>query len=497
MKFNSSQLAASRRLILFSSFLFSYLTNHKEHTMKYWSNWYRSALAGLALLAGLGLHATTAFGQAATADFLVGGTVTSGGISANTDISNTATLNYQINGTNQPAVSPAVAAQFKVDKIVNLTVTRVTASHVAVAPSATAQVIQFTVTNTGNGIEDFQLTAANMATATSILIGATTYTDGFDSGVPTACTPFVESGVNPAQYDAGPGAGKDVDKAIASLSPVTGSNQKTVWMVCDIPNVASGDSLVSLTAQAFKATTCTVATGACTTAETASAGVENPSTVETVLNDGAAAAPLVPGDAVKDGKAAAVGVYRIVNSSVQVTKAIVTICDPVNFSTNPRAIPGAFVRYTITIANFTALPIPTASATLTQITDSLNVALLNFDNNFVQGSVSAVPPANCTTPESAGNAYNVKCNIAAGSGVTNTRTGACVTAAGQFFPNGGVGAALNFASPTITALLNLVLPAVGAPTCPTGGTPNTAGNYCAGELKPGEQVQISFNSQIK
>jgi hypothetical protein len=185
---------------------------------------------------------------------------------------------------------------------------------------------------------------------------------------------------------------------------------------------------------------------------------------------------------------------------VQVTKTLVTICDPVNFSTNPRAIPGAFVRYTITVANFTALPLPTASATLTQIQDSINTALLNFDSNFVQGSVSTVPPANCTTPESAGNAYNVRCGVAAGSGATNGRpsgAGQCGNAAGQFFPNGGGGAALNFASPTITALLNLVLPQVGSPTCPTASTPSAAGAYCAGELKPGETVSISFNVQIK
>ncbi len=121
--------------------------------MKYWSSWYRSALAGIALIAGLGLHSTVAFGQAATSQYLAGGSFTNGAgtgqVSANTDVTNQATLSYTISSTAQPNITSNTAT-FKVDNLVRVVVAATDTAHTVVAPGALAQVTTFTVTNTGN-----------------------------------------------------------------------------------------------------------------------------------------------------------------------------------------------------------------------------------------------------------------------------------------------------------------------------------------------------------
>ncbi len=61
------------------------------------------------------------------------------------------------------------------------------------------------------------------------------------------------------------------------------------------------------------------------------------------------------------------------------------ICDPINGSTNPKYIPGAYVQYAITIANSGS-----AAATLSQVTDALQVADLAFDTELISGAGAVV-----------------------------------------------------------------------------------------------------------
>lgn len=472
MKFSRSQEDVHNSL-----FLLNVLFNCKEQAMNYWRSWYRSVLAGIALLAGLGLFSAPAFAQ-----FLASGTTTSGGLSANTDITNQATLAYQISGANQPDIN-SNSLTFKVDNIVRVVVTEAaTVGHTVVVPNATAQVTTFVVTNTGNSPQDYLLTVGNLANTSTHTIGGTTYTDSFD---PTGCQAFAETGGGAGYQPA-----SDTDRAIVNLSPVGGSNTRTVYVVCTIPpapGLTSGDAIVSLTATTYKPNQCVVATGACPIGqiEAATAGAETFSAVDVVFADAAAATtggnavPAPAGvDAARDGKHTAFDVYRVANASVTVAKAVVTRCDPINFNANPKAIPGAFVRYSITVTNNVAA---TASATLTTITDAVNVALLNFDTNLITGSAS-----DCTTSESAGNTFKIECTGIVANGVRP----AC--AAPVYVPSG---ATVSFATPTVTANLANALPVVG--TCNAAAAINTSGNYCAGELKPGETVTISFSAQVK
>ncbi|MEM7082369.1 MAG: hypothetical protein AAF465_06515 [Pseudomonadota bacterium] len=76
------------------------------------------------------------------------------GTVAGTDISNTASVSYELNGTPVTADSPPVVVT--VAEIIDVDVT-LQSPQLPVAPGDTNQAIVFTVTNTGNGTETFTL----------------------------------------------------------------------------------------------------------------------------------------------------------------------------------------------------------------------------------------------------------------------------------------------------------------------------------------------------
>jgi uncharacterized repeat protein (TIGR01451 family) len=77
------------------------------------------------------------------------------GTAAGTSIQNTAQVSYDIGGT--PVTTASNATTLTVAEIINANVTTLTGS-VSVVSGAANQVLQFRVTNTGNGPETFQLT---------------------------------------------------------------------------------------------------------------------------------------------------------------------------------------------------------------------------------------------------------------------------------------------------------------------------------------------------
>jgi uncharacterized repeat protein (TIGR01451 family) len=77
------------------------------------------------------------------------------GVPAGTDITNTAEVSYSIGPTSATATSNAVVVT--VAEILDVVVTRQSPANTSVSANATQQEILFTVTNTGNGPETFQL----------------------------------------------------------------------------------------------------------------------------------------------------------------------------------------------------------------------------------------------------------------------------------------------------------------------------------------------------
>ena len=459
MKFSRSQDVVFKPL-----FLLNYLFTQKEQVMNYCSRWYRSVLAGIALIASMGFFATPALAQ-----FLAGGTTTAGGISANTDITNTATVNFAIGGTSQPSVVSNTTT-FKVDNLVRVQVTEVGGAVTNVAPNATAQVTTFTVTNTGNSPMDFAL-AANGAIATgqTVVLTGTTFTDsnitaGFNA---TGCVARVESGGT-----AGFQAAQDTAAAIIHLTPVAGSNSVTVYVVCNIPSAVTAtngnNALVSLTATTSNDNSCDAAGTSCVTTA-ATAGADTPGVVDIVFGDAAGS-----DDAARDGRHSARDVYQVAAAVIGVSKTVTPICDPFNAAVSPKNIPGAYVRYEITITNAPAA----ASATLTDISDALSTSLA-FDADQRTG---ATAPCTASPPASA-----------AGAGFSLICTGttrACQ--ARQFFTTANDGDAMLFAANTVTVRFGTGGGAVtGAQALPAEGT------YAAGELKGGESVTIRYNGIIQ
>ena len=163
-----------------------------------------------------------------------------------------------------------------------------------------------------------------------------------------------------------------------------------------------------------------------------------------------------------------------------------TICDTFNGSTNPKAIPGAYVRYSVTISN----PATSGSVVLTSVTDTLP-SLLTFDTNFLKstgiagsptGGACAAIPANLEPGGALGNGFRMMCSIP----TTNKR--ACATApTGTFYTSAADADPMGISGAAITMNFSIALPAESVGTT----------YWAVGELKAGEAVTVHFNAVIK
>ncbi len=294
------------------------------------------------------------------------------GTASGTTISNLATVNYQVGGVSQtpiessptgnstPGVGNGTNTTFVVDTKLDMTVAWQDGAAVQVTPGGTGYVLTFQVTNDGNATQDFSLSTVARA-AGDTLAGVT---DNFDA---SSVNVYVEDGTT-AGYQAAQDTATYIDELAADASA-------TVYVVASIPaGQSDGDGAIyDLVAQ--------VAVGGSTGSQGAdittddSGSADDPATVQTVFADSAGTAS---GDAVDDGKASDAGVYEVVAAALNVTKTASVISDPVNGLTNPKAIPGARIEYTITVDNSSG----SATATSVTVTDSIPANTV-----FVVGSV--------------------------------------------------------------------------------------------------------------
>jgi len=384
------------------------------------------------------------------------------GTASGVDITNNASVTYSVNSVSQ--TTPSNSVTFKVDNVVRLTVSESGSSATIVVPNASAQVTTFTVTNNGNTTQDYALAAANLANGQTVTLGANTYTDNFQA---TSCSAYVESGTN-----AGYQAGQDTATSISNLAA---DGSTTVYVVCNIPSgqVNNDAAVVSLTATTANAASC--ATACTTTTETT--GADTPGSVDVVFGD-------VNGsdDSSRDGKHSARDAYVVKTATLSISKTVTALCDPFNFNGTggagffaPKNVPGAYVRYAITVANAAGSG---ASATLTTIGDVLPAAL-GYDAHLRQGSASACAASN---PESALNSgFKLVCTGG---------TRACASAA-VYYTGASDTDAITVSGQTVT---------VTAGDTPTGNRvlgAEAVPGYAAGELKPGESITIHFNAIIQ
>ncbi|NOT15181.1 MAG: hypothetical protein HOP21_06320 [Methylotenera sp.] len=390
-------------------------------------------------------------------------TVWAAGTASGTTISNLATLSYSVGAVAQPVIGSSSTGNlvgagtpttFVVDNKVNLTVVEANATFTSVVPGQTAAVTQFTVTNNGNTVQDYALTGGNVSGTPTVF----TVADNFDA---TSCGTFVESGVT-VGYQLAQDTALFIDELAADAS-------KTVYVVCSIPNTqVNGDQAVTeLTATTRAGGSAGGSVGA---AISQTAGADTAG-VDIVFADPATAASVdgtIPLQTARDAIGFARDAFRVASAVISVQKTVTLVCDPFNGITNPKNIPGAIERWTITISNAGAAA---ASASLAQVSDTLNAAT-TFDPNLVA-------PTNAAT---------------CGSG-----TGVAESAAGSGFKLDVTGDTRPGTYPkylTTTADADGATHAASLVTIDySQGLPVEVG-YGAGELKPGESVVVYFNVTI-
>ncbi len=239
------------------------------------------------------------------------------GTAAGTAIDNTASIAYAVGGVNQteiesseagnstPGAGNGSATSFVVDKKIDLLVTAGSGSNVT--PGATAGAttsLAFTLKNEGNSTEQFTLTPSQVAAG-----------DDFDTSSCTVSSPAL---------------------------PVTlaADASTAVTVQCDIP---ASSGVVTNGATSLVDLLAAEATGL-----TETAGADTAGTVDVVFADDTGTST---DGADRNAKHSATNTYTINTADLTVAKTSAVINDPFNGAVDPKRIPGATIRYTITVSN--------------------------------------------------------------------------------------------------------------------------------------------------
>jgi hypothetical protein len=297
------------------------------------------------------------------------------GTAAGATITNTVAVNFQVGGVSQTAQTASNSVI--VDRKVNLTIVNV-GSTTSVSPGQTAAVTTFQVTNSSNDTLDLSLAALNQAGGTAAHGG----TDVIDVSNFKYYADTNSNGV----YDAG------TDVQITWLDEVAADATKTVFVVSDVPISATNGQVAGIVLTARAEASGTAGTqGALLTATVGA----NTAGVDTVFADGAGAT-----DSANDGAYSVKGDYTVAAALLTVTKLSTLISDPVNGTTNPKAIPGAVMEYCIVVANGAGA----ATSTSLSISDPLP-ATVTYNaayGIFLNGTVTA---GVCNADGTAGGTY--------------------------------------------------------------------------------------------
>ncbi len=291
------------------------------------------------------------------------------GTTQGTSISNTATVNYNVGAVAQPSVTSA-ANIIVVDRKVVLSVAELGTTTTNVAVNATGQATAFRITNSSNDTIDVGLTASQ-------IVGGTAAHGGTDTFDVTGLSLYRDVNGN-GTYESG------TDTAITYVDELLADNFIDILVVGTIPNSLANGSVagVDLLGQARAGGT----SGTQGAVLTATAGA-NTASVDTVLSDVASAGSLGASDVANDGKSSDNDDFTVSAPTLAVTKQSRIVSDPVNSTTNPKAIPGAVIEYCIVVVNSGA-----ASADSVAITDTLPTQMTGTaGSGFLNGTYTGTP----------------------------------------------------------------------------------------------------------
>ncbi len=333
--------------------------------------------------------------------FVFSQSVFAAGTTQNQTISNSATVDYNVNTIAQTQLN-SNTYQFVVDRKVTFTVVKDEVAVVSVTPGSNDNVLTFTVTNNGNDTFDYTVAAEQ-------LVGGTAEFGGTDNINATTVDVFVESGAT-VGYQAAQDTATSIDDLAAD------ANIK-VYLVSDFALGLSDDAIAG---QWLLVTALTSAGGALSDD---SGSADTVGTVQNVFDamDGPAT-----GDAANDAKFSDGADYQVVTASLTITKASTVISDPISGTTNPKAIPGAVIEYSITIDNGAGA----GTATDIDIADSLNTEIatngyLAFNTTY---NVTAGQGISISSPDCNAGAYTEYTN-------TNADSNECGTVEADFTTN--------------------------------------------------------------
>jgi uncharacterized repeat protein (TIGR01451 family) len=306
------------------------------------------------------------------------------GTAAGQSIANRATVNYSVGGVAQPAIGSSPTGNtsgagsdtsFVVDNKVDLSLLETNTAPANTSPGLTASgtanaVAVYKLTNTGNNAQGYTFGVTQPVGGS--LFG---HTDSFDMtntrAVVSAAACALATTTTPT-YNAG------TDTA-TSVPTLNADSCVYVIVLGDTPNgLANGAAAI------VRLTATTVAAG--TLAPISETATADTSGIDIVFADSAVGAHVA--QVARDAKAFDDDEYFVIAPALTVTKTSAVISDPFNAAVNPKAIPGATMEYTITVANAAGA----ATATAVTLAD-----VIPANTTFVPGSITlnavAVPDA--------------------------------------------------------------------------------------------------------
>lgn len=358
------------------------------------------------------------------------------GTAVTTPITNNATLSYTVGGGS--TITDTATVTFNVDRKVVFTVTNNSSANVN--PGVVNNVLAFQVDNTGNGAQGFAISLVADATDDFDMSNVRLYNDNNSDGLLdggdtlyTVGTDFVDIAAD----------GTDFFLIVAD-TPGTATNTQT--------------SVYHLVAEAVTATTHLAL------AETAGAG--GALTEELVFAD---ATGSTADGADFNNKYSATGTYTVVSAIVTFSKTSVVVWDPANYNDgNQKPIPGAYVEYTVTIANDALSPASAVLTTIADVLQSADTTLIPYYDDFSTPSTPAQSAA------ATGNDITLICADAVADRACSGTL--------QYYTAAADADGATYAAPNMALTMGTMVPA--------------AGTHLAGELDPGDTITIKYMVSI-
>ena len=323
---------------------------------------------------------TSLWGGAAVAALLAASPAFAEGTVQGTSIKNDVTVSYQVGGVAQTDVT--ASDTFVVDRKINLTVSEVGGTATTVTPGQTGAVTTFSVTNSSNDTVDFGLTAVNQTGGAGRIGG----TDNYDV---TGLATYRET-----NGTAGLQTGAGGDTLVTYLDEVAPDAVVTVYVVGNVPLGRATSDVATVTLTATAQAGGTAGTAGASITETAGG---NTAGVDTVFADTLATG----GNTARDGKALDRDDYKVTAANLSVVKNSVIISDPLNGTTNPKAVPGAVVQYCIIVSNATG----SATATGVNLSDTLPAQTTYLSSYGIRVNGTATAGACDATTGAAGGTF--------------------------------------------------------------------------------------------